>query len=46
MDCNSQGGTAFPTHDKEQVVSVEPIEGEDAEEGDGDAGEVAEGGEE
>ncbi len=42
---NSQGVTIFSTRDKEKVVSVEHIEGEDAEEGEGvdDAG--AEGGE-
>ncbi|MFC4172583.1 DNA gyrase subunit A [Microvirga sp. GCM10011540] len=47
---NSQGVTVFSTKGKEKVVSVEHIEGEDAEDGDleanGDAGDVAEGGEE
>jgi DNA gyrase subunit A len=47
---NSQGVTVFSTRDKEKVVSVEHIEGEDAEEGDdvADVGEddAAEGGEE
>ena len=49
---NSQGVTVFSTKGKEKVVSVEHIEGEDAEEGDdteanGDAGgDIAEGGEE
>lgn len=46
---NSQGVTVFSTRDKEKVVSVEHIEGEDAEDGEGidDAGaDVAEGGEE
>jgi len=35
----------FSTRDKEKVVSVEHIEGEDMEEGDADLGEAAEGGE-
>jgi DNA gyrase subunit A len=43
---NSQGVTVFSTRDKERVVSVEHIEGEDAEEDEGDLGEAAEGGEE
>ncbi|MGO4385906.1 DNA gyrase subunit A [Microvirga sp. 2YAF29] len=47
---NSQGVTVFSTKGKEKVVSVEHIEGEDAEEGNDIAdigeGDVAEGGEE
>jgi len=47
---NSQGVTVFSTRDKERVVSVEHIEGEDDEEGEDIAeageGDVAEGGEE
>jgi DNA gyrase subunit A len=39
---NSQGVTIFSTKDKEKVVSVEHIEGEDAEEGD-DIADVGEG---
>lgn len=49
---NSQGVTVFSTKGKEKVVSVEHIEGEDAEEGDDTeangaaGGDIAEGGEE
>nr|WP_193557251.1 DNA gyrase subunit A [Microvirga pakistanensis] len=42
---NSQGVTIFSTRDKEKVVSVEHIEGEDAEEGEGVDDSGAEGGE-
>jgi DNA gyrase subunit A len=42
---NSQGVTVFSTKGKEKVVSVEHIEGEDAEEGEGADEAASEGGE-